>query len=723
MEARIFQVKGMDCADCAREIEEGLRRLDGVDSAMVDFMSCKLTLKGQAPFEAIQERVQALGKSIVAPEEATAEAPESTRGGVLGFVEYLFNRAETRSALTGAFMVVVALVLSLFTTDPLIDFLIVGGMVFAAIPIARSGLNTLWINRRFNINMLMTIAAVGAVVIGEYLEGAVVVILFAVGEALEGYTADRARNSIRALLLLKPATAIKIHGDHEQEVAADTLAIGDIVLVRPGDAIPADGRIVHGSSGINQAPVTGESVPTFKTEGDEVFAGTLNGDGMLRVHVTRTAEDNTISRIIKLVEEAQSVRAPSQRMIDQFAAWYTPAVTLLAFCVAILPPLLFNAPFYDTAADRGWLYRALALLVIACPCALVISTPVTVISAMAAAARRGVLIKGGAFLEALGSLKTIAFDKTGTLTMGRPQVYSVRPGTTESGEPHEAEHVLALAAAVEKRTTHPLALAIVNEARSQNLDSRYPAAENVELIPGRGIRGVVDGRPVTIGSHAFFEDQYPHGPLLCDWAKGQEDIGHATMMIADDMRVIGAISLGDTLRAEVPQLNYDLTLMGIRLAMLTGDHRKAADAFAAESRITTVRAELRPEHKVDVLRELAAAFGPVGMVGDGVNDAPALAAAAVGIAMGGAGSPQAMETADVVLMSDNLAGLSFAVRISRFARSIIRQNVVLSFGLKAAFVVLALEGAASLWLAVAADVGMALVVTLNGMRPLRWSKK
>ncbi len=723
MEQRVYQVKGMDCAGCAREIEDGLRRLDGVDSATVDYMSCTLKLTGRAPFEDLQTRVQALGKSLVAPDEARPVKLDPARGGVLGFAAYLLSRDETRSALTGAFMVLVALVLSLMTSDPLIDFLIVGGMIFAAIPIARSGLNALWINRRFNINMLMTIAAVGAVVIGEYLEGAVVVILFSIGEALEGYTADRARSSIRSLLLLKPARANRVHGDHEHEIAADLLEIGDHVLVRPGEVIPADGTIAHGSSGINQAPVTGESVPVYKTEGDLVFAGTLNGDGMLRVHVTRTAADNTISRIIQLVEEAQSVRAPSQRMIDRFAAWYTPAVTVLALIVAVLPPLLFNAPFYDTAEGHGWLYRALALLVIACPCALVISTPVTVISAMTAAARRGILIKGGAFLEALGSLKALAFDKTGTLTTGRPQVYAIRGAVTEAGDQYDSDDVLALAAALEKRTGHPLAKAVVDEAKSKQLDSKYPAAEGVELIPGRGVRGVVAGRPVTIGSHAYFEEQHPHGTVLCEWAKGQEEIGHATMMVADGQQVIGALALGDTLRPEVPHLNVELASMGVHLAMLTGDHRKAAEAFAARSRIVTVRSELLPGQKVDALRELAAQHGAIGMVGDGINDAPALAAASVGIAMGGAGSPQALETADVALMADDLSGLPFAIRLSRFARSIIRQNIVLSFGLKAAFVVLALEGAASLWLAVAADVGMALLVTLNGMRPLRWGDK
>lgn len=729
--SRVYQVEGMDCAGCAREVEDGVRRLEGVDQATCDFVTCKLTVSGDAPFEALQTRVKALGKSLVALDMPKTHQLHddhshghdhdhdhaeltSSRGGMLGFGDYLLSREDTRAALTGAALVLLALIISLFAQTPLIDGLIIAGMVVAGMPIARSGINALRINRRFNINMLMTIAAVGAVVIGEYLEGAVVVILFAVGEALEGYTAGRARDSIRALLALKPARAHVLRGGIEQEIPADDLKIGETVLVRPGDAIPADGVVTQGASGINQAPVTGESVPVYKAVDDDVFAGTLNGDGLLHVRVTRTAEDNTINRIIKLVEEAQSVRAPSQRIIDQFAAWYTPAVTVLALLVAVVPPLLFNAPFYDTPEGHGWLYRALALLVIACPCALVISTPVTVISAMAAAARRGVLIKGGAFLEALGTLKAVAFDKTGTLTTGKLHVTEV-----QGADSHSKDEVLALAAALERQTTHPLAKAVVAAAKGQALDQRYAAAQSVELIPGRGIRGTVDGRTLTIGSHAYFEEDFPHGQPLHDWALEREESGQTTMMLADDQLVMGGLALADTLRDETPELIRELGAFGIPTVMLTGDHQRAADNFAVKAKITHVRAGLLPEHKVDAVRELQAQFGAVGMVGDGVNDAPALAAASVGIAMGGAGSPQALETADIALMGDDLSALPFAIRLSRFARSIIRQNVVLSFGLKAAFVVLALEGSASLWLAVLADVGMSLVVTLNGMRPLR----
>lgn len=745
MSTQIYKVEGMDCAGCAREVEEGVRRLKGVETADVNFMTCNLTLTGDVSFETLQSRVTALGKTLVAPDTIKvtrkrtrpASTPEEShehdeddghdhdhnhddgdivlkRGGVLGFFDYLNQREDTRAALTGGALVLLAMFLSLVTDAPLVEGLIIAGMVVAGLPIARSGLNTLMINRRFNINMLMSIAAVGAVIIGEYLEGAVVVILFAIGEALEGYTANRARDSIRSLLMLKPQQAIRLENGRETTVPADDLNIGDTVLVRPGEAIPADGRISHGASGINQAPVTGESMPVYKTEGDEVYAGTLNGDGLLHVEVTRAAEDNTISRIIKLVEEAQSVRAPSQRIIDRFAAWYTPAVAILAALIAVIPPLLFNQPFYDTPETHGWLYRALSLLVIACPCALVISTPVTVISAMAAAARRGVLIKGGAFLEALGSLKAIAVDKTGTLTSGKLRVSDIK---AESAV--HADDILALAAALERQTTHPIARAVVEAAKTAGLDSRYPAAEGVTLIAGRGIRGTVDGRTLTIGSHTYFEEQYPHAEELCGWAKSQEALGHSTMMLADGDQVIGALALSDTLRAETPALVAEMTAHGVEIVMLTGDHQAAADNFAAQAGVRHVRAGLLPEQKADALRELQERFTHVGMVGDGVNDAPALASATVGIAMGGAGSPQALETADVALMSDDLNALGYSVRLSRFARRLIRENVILSFGLKAVFVVLALEGSASLWLAVLADVGMSLVVTLNGMRPLR----
>jgi Cd2+/Zn2+-exporting ATPase len=481
-----------------------------------------------------------------------------------------------------------------------------------------------------------------------------------------------------------------------------------------------DGVVTTGESGVNQAPITGESIPVHKTVGSEVFAGTINGSGALEVRVTRLAADNTLSRIIQLVEEAQSVRAPSQRLIDRFAHYYTPAVVLIALLVATLPPLLFNAPFYDTADSHGWLYRALALLVIACPCALVISTPVTVISAITAAARRGVLIKGGAHLEALGRVKAFAFDKTGTLTVGQPTVTISRSVDCDTGETCErCDDVLALASAVERRSAHPLAKAVVNAAQARGLAEVYAPAEAVETLAGRGLQGRVNGKLVTVGNHALFEAEHPHSPNLCALVDSAEAQGQTSMLLCDGDRVRGFIAVSDRARADSRQVVSDLKSLGNTTVMLTGDNAAVAQAIGREVGVDDVRAGLMPADKVDAVKALMQTYDSIAMVGDGVNDTPALAAATVGIAMGGAGSAQALETADIALMADDLRQLPFAVRLSRFARRLIVQNITLSFGMKLAFMVLALVGGASLWAAILADVGMSLVVTLNGMRPLK----
>lgn len=720
MNTQQFRIGGMDCAGCAREVETGVAQLPGVQTVSVDFATAKMTLAGEVPFETLQHRVEALGKTIESADEELMYSPK--RGGVIGFWDYLWERRPTQLALVGGIGVLFTFLLSLLTPlPPVVEAtLYTLSLLVTLVPIARSGLSTLWINREFNINLLMSIAAIGAMAIGEYLEGATVIFLFAIGEALEGYTADRARDSLRSLMALKPQEAIRLQGYEESVVPVATLRVGDTILVKPGAAIPMDGDILTGASGINQAPITGESVPVAKGVGDEVFAGTLNGEGTLTIRVTRLAKDNTLSRIIQLVEEAQSVRAPSQRLIDRFAHYYTPAVVVLAALVATLPPLLFNQPFWDTATTHGWLYRALSMLVIACPCALVISTPVTVISAITAAARRGVLIKGGAHLEALGQIRAFAFDKTGTLTEGKPAVLAYRSLTCETGEVCGAcDDVLALAAAVERRTSHPLAQAVVSAADQRAVTNTYQPAANVELLAGRGVRGIVENRAVTLGNHALFDAEFPHSESLCRTISGVEANGSTTMLLADGATVRGYIALADATRDSSTAVIRDLNALGLQTIMLTGDNATVARTVGNAVGVTDVRAGLLPADKVTAVRELLAQYGQVAMVGDGINDTPALAAATVGIAMGGAGTPQAIETADIALMADDLSQLPFAVRLARFARSLIRQNVILSFGLKAVFLALALFGVTSLWVAILADVGMSLIVTLNGMRPLR----
>ena len=727
MSAYVYKIGKMDCANCAKEVEEGVCRLPGVESAEVDFFSGKLRLNGDVAFDTLNARVEALGKTIALPDEVRPEPVTSSPGGVRGFWRYLLAERETQFALAGGGIILVALAASWAgLAQSAVNALYVAGMLTGLWPILRSGINGLRINRRFNINLLMSIAAVGAVVIGEYLEGALVVFLFAVGEALEGYTADRARKSIENLFSLTPKTALRLTGatgdEEEERVPVEALRVGDRILVKPGVNIPMDGRVLSGVSSVNQAPITGESVPVAKEPGDALFAGTINGSGALIVEVTHPAADNTIQRIIAMVEEAQSRRAPSQRVIDRFAAWYTPAVVVLAALVATVPPLFFGAPFFDPpAGDHGWLYRALAMLVIACPCALVISTPVTIISAITRAAKEGVLIKGGAHLEMLGKVKAVALDKTGTLTIGHPAVTEIH--AVDCMEP-EASHdecaqctdLLALAAAVERRTSHPLADAVMEAAVAQEVAERYPPARNVELLAGKGVRGRVDERLVTVGSHPYFDAEFSHAATLCEQVRAREAQGRTTMLVADDSTVRGYITLLDEPRPHAQSVIAQLNELGLATAMLTGDNPKAAAAIAEEIGVTDVYASLLPAEKVVEVEKLVRRYGQAAMVGDGVNDTPALAAASVGIAMGGAGTPQALETADIALMADDLTQLPAAIRLARFARRLIRQNVILSFGVKLVFLLLALGGLTSLWLAILADVGMALLVTLNGMR-------
>ncbi len=722
MTTQIYHIGKMDCTGCAREVEAGVGRLDGVTSAEVDYFSGKLRLTGDVPFATLRERVEALGKTIAPPDAAVQPDEEPSRGGVRGFVEYLVARRETRLALIGGAIVLVTLVAGLLGLPRLAtNGLYTLGMAVALGPILRSGLNGLRINRQFNINLLMSIAAVGAVAIGEYLEGATVIFLFAIGEALEGYTADRARHSIQSLMTLTPKTALRLTGPEnqsgEERVPVEALRVGDAILVKPGDNIPMDGRITSGASSVDQAPITGESVPVAKQAGDELFAGTINGEGTLTVEVTRLAADNTLQRIIQMVEEAQSRRAPSQRVIDRFASWYTPAVVVLAALVAVGPPLLFGQPFLDGASGHGWLYRALTMLVIACPCALVISTPVTVISAIARAARQGVLIKGGAHLETLGQIRAVAFDKTGTLTAGRPMVTAVQAVDCEKNDDCErCDDLLALATAIERRTSHPLADAVVRAAEARSLAGVYQPAQAVELLAGRGVRGRVADREITLGSHVLFDEAFPHAEALCADVRTLEASGQTTMLLAEDQQVRGYIALADVARPSAQRVIAELNDLGLSTVMLTGDHASAAASIAGEVGVTDVRAGLLPDEKVEAVEALRSRHEHVAMVGDGVNDTPALAAASVGVAMGGAGSPQALETADVVLMADDLTQLPFVVRLSRLARRLIQQNVALSFGVKLIFLALALLGLTSLWVAILADVGMALLVTLNGMR-------
>lgn len=715
-----YNVKGMDCAHCAQTVEKGVLRLDGVNAARVDFATAQLSVEGEVDFGTLVGRVKALGYDLEAPNAKPATVAAKP-GGVIGFWHYLLSANNTRLALIGGGILAVMALLGLFGVGGIgIELALIAATVIAGFPIAKSGLRALFINRDFTINLLMTIAGIGAILIGETLEAATVVFLFAVGEALEGYTADRARDSIRSLLSLAPPTANLIHDGHHHVVPIEQLSIGDHILVKAGDRIPMDGDVIGGHSDVNQAPITGESMPVAKTVGDTVYAGAINGAGTLTVRVTHLAADNTLSRIIGMVQAAQANRAPTQRIIDQFAAYYTPAVTLIALLIATVPPLLFAEPFLSTGSTQGWLYRALSLLVIACPCALVISAPVTVISGITAAARRGVLIKGGAYLEALGTVQAVAFDKTGTLTSGKPTVQTIRAADcTNADDCDQCADVLALAAAVEGQAAHPLADAVVHAAAARGIDHRYPAAQSVQALPGMGVRGNVGDHIVTVGSHRLFDEQYPHPDALCHEVAAAEAQGQTTMLLHDGDHVRGYITVADAVREDSRAAIAELKAAGLTIAMLTGDHPAAAHAIAAHVGVDDVRAGLMPADKVAAVEDLMAKYGSVAMVGDGINDTPALATATVGVAMGAAASPQALETADIALLADNVTQLPTAIRIAKQVRGLIRQNVALTLAVKALFFVLAFVGMTSLWLAIVADVGMSLLVTLNGMRPLR----
>jgi Cd2+/Zn2+-exporting ATPase len=749
-----YQITGMDCANCALTLERSLGQLPGVEAVTVNFTAATLEARGSFDAQALVSRVEALGYHAVEPgaaEPTPASAPgalQPARSGLPGFINYLRNTPHGRAALVGTAILILSGFLSLVKEYPLPGFLTtllqVAVALLVGLPIANKGLRALWIGRQITIDLLMSIATLGALLIGETGEAATVMILFAVGEALEGYTAERARRSLRGLLALKPDQAHVLRpcidcaehlgqngytggacpfcGEHETTVPAGQVNVGERVLVRPGEHIPLDGRVLAGTSAVNQAPVTGESIPVQKAPGDEVFAGTLNGEAALEIETTQPAADSTIARIVRLVEQAQAQRAPVERFIDRFATWYTPAVVLLAAGLAVLPPLLFQAPFFDLAdGTHGWLYRALALLIVACPCALVISTPVSMVSALSGLARRGVLVKGGAFLDVLARLRAFAFDKTGTLTGGRPVVRRTRtPSCTPQQERcADCDNMLALAAAVERRSQHPLAKAIVAEAETRGLLHTYPAAQEVRALAGQGVRGVIGDAVVFIGNHSLFHEQYEHCNGLHEQVQAAEADGETVMLVGQGDTVIGFVSLADQVRPTSQAALQALKAIDprIKTVMLTGDNPSVA-AQVADSlgQIDSVRAGLMPEDKLGAVQALQAQAGGVAMIGDGINDAPALAAASVGIAMGGAGSAQAMETADIILMQDDLTRLPDLVRTSRRTRQIILQNITFSLAIKAAFLILTLPGWATLWMAVFADMGASLLVTLNGLR-------
>lgn len=721
-EGHRFKIRGMDCAEEVAILKREIGPLVGGEAHLsFDLLKAKMTVLSPALEVGPREIVKAVERTGMGAqiweEDAERLEPES----------FFLRRGRTvLTAASGAF-VLVGFVVHAVLAGGISRALGSEGMGDAAgVPLASRVLYSLAILlgvwsvlpkawnalRRFrpDMNLLMTIAVLGAVAIGEWFEGATVAFLFSLSLALESWSITRARRAVAALMDLTPQTARVRHpsaeGGREEEIPAEQVEIGALLLVKPGERIPLDGRVAGGASEVNQAPITGESVPVLKEIGAEVFAGTINGDGALEVEATKRAGDSTLAHIIRLVDEAQSRRAPSEQWVEKFARIYTPAVLVLALAVLFFPPLVLGG------AWEIWFYRALVLLVIACPCALVISTPVSIVAALASAAKNGVLVKGGLFLEIPSRLTAVALDKTGTLTWGKPEVIEIVPLTG-----HDERELLERVGALEARSEHPLARAILAFARQRGVAVR--PAEDFRILQGKGAAGRFEGKEYWLGSHRYLEERGQETPEIHRRLEEMSQAGQTAIVVGTEDHVCGLIAVADEVRPESKFSVQALRDAGIQaVVMLTGDNRGTAEAIGKKTGIDDVRAEMLPAEKVAAIDQLLARYGAVAMIGDGVNDAPAMARATMSIAMGAAGSDAAIEVADVALMSDDLAKLPWLIRHSRRTLSVIRQNIVFSLAIKAVFVVLTFAGHASLWAAIAADMGASLLVIGNGLRLL-----
>jgi len=693
----VFKIDGMDCRDEVAILERRLTNLPGIEDLSADVVGQRLRVSYDAAKLSTAAIVEAVAQTGM---RAWLEHEHATRASSVGGVR-LALAVVSGVALAGG------LILQWFFGD------VFASRAAFALAILNGGTYTArraWAAARvrsLDINVLMMVAVIGAMSIGQWSEGATVTFLFAFAQILEARSMDRARNAIRALMDLTPPEAVVRRDNVEVKVGLDAVQLGEIVLVKPGERIPLDGIVSAGEGPVNQAPITGESLPVDKSMGDEVFAGTINGYGALDIRVTHVRRDTTLSRIIALVELAQSQRAPSQAFVERFARYYTPAIIALAIMIAVVPPLFLGQPF------GSWFYRSLVLLVISCPCALVISTPVSVVSAIAAAARNGVLIKGGAHLERAGVIRCVAFDKTGTLTRGVPHVVEV---ISLNGA--AAADILAIAAGLEIRSEHPVGRAILAKALDAGIE--LPTSTRFRSLPGRGAEALIDGDPSLIGNHRLLEERG-----LCDAVTHSRldrvaALGRTAVVVARLGRPIGIIVLADRLRVAARETIEMLRRQGVeRVVLLTGDNQATADAIVREVGADEAFAELLPEDKVSAVQKLRRRYGTIAMVGDGVNDAPAMAAADVGIAMGAAGTDAALETADIALMADELVKIPFAIRLGRATLRNIRVNLSVSLALKAVFLALAIAGSATLWMAVLADMGASLLVIANGLRLLK----
>ena len=697
-EAKTYRVQGFTCANCAAKFENNVKSLPGVQDAKVNFGASKITVWGTTTIEELEKAGAFENLKVREDKEKSVKR------------EPFWKQKENIKVYISVVLLVISWFLGkqygeehIFATIGYAAAILIGGYSLFI-----KGFKNL-VRLNFDMNTLMTVAILGAAAIGEWGEGATVVILFAISEALERYSMDKARQSIESLMDIAPKEALIRRGNEEMMVPVDDIQVGDIMIVKPGQKLAMDGIVIKGTSTLNQAAITGESVPVTKTVGDEVFAGTLNEEGLLEVKVTKRVEDTTLSKIIHLVEEAQAERAPSQAFVDRFAKYYTPAIIIFALLLAVIPPLFMGADWSE------WIYRGLAVLVVGCPCALVISTPVSIVTAIGNAAKNGVLIKGGIYLEEAGNLKVIAFDKTGTLTKGVPSVTDV---VTYNGDENE---LMTITAAIEKGSQHPLASAIIRKAEEDGLNFNDVSVEEFQSITGKGVKAKVNNEMYYVGSPGLFEELLPNGiqSKIKEQITTLQTQGKTVMILGTEKEILALIAVADEIRESSKEVIRKLHQVGIeKTVMLTGDNQRTAEAIGKQVGVSDIKADLLPEDKLNFIKELRDKYRSVAMVGDGVNDAPALAASTVGVAMGGAGTDTALETADIVLMSDDLSKLPYTIKLSRKALAIIKQNITFSLGIKALSLLLIVPGWLTLWLAVFADMGATLLVTLNSMRLL-----
>lgn len=709
-EMKTYRVQGFTCANCAGKFEKNVKKLSRVQDAKVNFGASKISISGDATIEEL-EKAGAFENLKVTPEKparhVSQEVTEDTKKEKVPFYKKYGTLLYSTSFLVFGY-------LSYFVNGEenlLTTLLFLASMLVGGLSLFKVGLQNL-LRFEFDMKTLMTVAVIGGAIIGEWGEVAVVVILFAISEELERFSMDRARNSIRSLMDIAPKEALVTRNGQEIMVHVDDIAVGDIMIVKPGQKIAMDGVVVNGYSAVNQAAITGESVPVEKTVDNDVFAGTLNEEGLLEVKITKLVEDTTISKIIHLVEEAQGERAPSQAFVDKFAKYYTPIIMIIAALVVIVPPLLLGGSW------ETWIYQGLAVLVVGCPCALVISTPISIVSAIGNAAKKGVLVKGGVYLEEMGALKAIAFDKTGTLTKGVPVVTDFNVLNNHMNK----RELLAIITALEFRSQHPLASAIMKKAEEENISYSDVLVENFSSITGKGIKGIVNGVTYYIGSPKLFKEL-----LTADFDKGLEqnvtvlqNQGKTAMIIGTEKEILGVIAVADEVRESSKEIIHNLHQLGIRKTiMLTGDNKGTANAIGGHVGVSDIQADLMPQDKLDFIKQLRSEYGNVAMVGDGINDAPALAASTVGIAMGGAGTDTALETADVALMGDDLRKLPFTVKLSRKALNIIKANITFAIAIKFIALLLVIPGWLTLWIAILSDMGATIIVALNGLRLMR----